>query len=705
MAIVDDLNFGFSRRLPVVLQTEAAECGVACLTMLAGFFGMQTDLAELRRKFGISLKGATLNDIVSVADSIGLASRPLRVEMGELSMLQTPCILHWDMNHFVVLRNVAQDSITIHDPAVGVRKLSNTEVSRHFTGVAVELTPTHGFTQSEKPPRVRLRDMLGRFSGVKRSLLQLLVIAFALEIFAITSPLFMQWVVDHALVSADQDLLTILVVGFTLLLLIRTSVATMRGWMLMVLGASLKVQARTNLFSHLLNLPAPFFQARHLGDIVSRFGSQDTILKAITTELIEVVLDGVMVVFTLLIMVLYAPTLAILVVAGAFVYAFLKWVSYVPIRQASAEAIVWSAKRDTHFLESLRGITTIKLFNAQERRRVHWTYLLVETVNRQLTTQKLRLLLRTLKSLILGGLTILVIWFGTNRVMQNTMSIGMLLAFIAYKDQFLGRISALIERFVDLQMLNIHTERLADIALTKPEQRHWHGNQNLDRSPLAISVCDLKFRYGENEPFVLNGLNFDIKAGESVAIAGPSGCGKTTLVKLLAGLLTPSEGHIIVNGEPVNAASLERYRSAIGVVMQDDQLFAGSIADNISFFNEVSDLDRIQKCAEEAAIHDDIMAMPMGYHSLIGDMGTILSGGQKQRVLLARAFYHQPSLLLLDEATSHLDLARERSVNEAISRKLVTRIIVAHRGETLHSADRLISLEAGRVVNLQKQLA
>jgi ATP-binding cassette subfamily B protein RaxB len=526
----------------------------------------------------------------------------------------------------------------------------------------------------------------------------LLLLALAIEIFAITSPLFMQWVVDQALVSADHDLLLTLVIGFALLLLIRVSVSTMRGWMLMVLSASLKVQARTNLFSHLVNLPATFFETRHLGDVMSRFSSQNTILQTITTELIEVVLDGLMVSLTLVIMLLYAPLLATLVVGVAVLYGLLRWASYSPLRQASAEAIIWSAKRDSHFLETLRGIKTIKLFNAQDSRRSHWLYLLVETVNRQLTTQKLKLFIKTANSLLLGGLTIVVVWLGAKRVLDNSFSVGMLLAFIAYKDQFIGRISGLIDRLVDLQMLKLHAERLADIALTAPEPREQMTEGRPISEAAAVEAINVRFRYGENDPLVLDGVSFRIEPGESVAITGASGCGKTTLLKILAGLLVPNEGEILVNGEPMARVGVERYRSMIGVVMQDDQLFAGSLADNISFFSERPDHQWIEHCASLAAVHDDIQAMPMGYHTLIGDMGTILSGGQKQRVLIARALYHRPSILLLDEATSHLDVRRERAVSAAIKATSMTRIIVAHRPETIRSADRVIALDQGKIV-------
>jgi ATP-binding cassette subfamily B protein RaxB len=397
-------------------------------------------------------------------------------------------------------------------------------------------------------------------------------------------------------------------------------------------------------------------------------------------------------------MFLYSPSLASLVVTGACLYGVMRWLLYRPLRQASAEAIVWGARGDSHFLETLRGIKTIKLFNGQDDRRSRWLNLLVETVNRRLLTEKLRLFFRNAKTLLFGGLTLLVVWLGAQDVMANAMSIGMLLAFIAYMDQFLRRVSELINKFVDLQMLRLHAERLADIALTAPEPRDSQLSRPRARGCVGIEVRDLSFRYSDNDPWVLDGVEFRIEPGESVAIAGASGCGKTTLLMLIAGLLEPTKGEILVDGEPIARIGVESYRAMIGVVMQDDTLFAGSIQDNVSFFSETPDIERVEACAKLAAIHDDIQDMPMGYQTLIGDMGTALSGGQMQRLLIARALYRQPSLLLLDEATSHLDLRREKAVNAAISETSLTRIIVAHRPETIRTADRVIGLDKGKMV-------
>ena len=533
----------------MVMQTEAAECGLACLAMIVGYHGQPCEITELRRRLSVSLKGTSLKHLVGMAERLGFAARPLRLELDELRQLSTPCILHWDLHHFVVLAKVTRDAIVIHDPAVGVRRLPIAAVSRHFTGVALELTPVGELAPARSRRAFACARCWGASSGCGARSDSCLPSPWRSRCSRSSSPLFMQWVVDHALVSADRDLLLVLALGFGMLLLLRTMVSAMRGWIVIVLGASLKVQGRTNIFSHMINLPSSYFEARHLGDVVSRFCSQDTILQAITTDVVEAVLDGLLVSVTLVIMFLFAPTLTFVAIAGALLYGLLRWVSYTPLRHASAEAIVWGARRDSHVLETLRGVKTIKLFNGQDSRRAHWMNLLIEATNRQLTTQKLQLLVRTANALLIGTLAIVVVWLGANLVLEKQMSIGMLLAFIAYKDQFLSRVSNLIDRAVDLTMLRLHAERLADIALTKPEPRGAAADASETARPVAIEVRNLRFRYSETDPWVLDRVSFRIEPGETVAIVGASGCGKTTLLKILASLLPPTEGELLVDGQ------------------------------------------------------------------------------------------------------------------------------------------------------------
>jgi ATP-binding cassette, subfamily B, bacterial CvaB/MchF/RaxB len=705
MTIIDKLNFAWGHKTPVILQTEVSECGLASLAMVANFHGFQTDLASLRQRFNLSLKGATLAHLVEFASRLNLATRALRLELNELSQLKLPCILHWDLNHFVVLVKADAKSITIHDPAQGAQTIRYEQASSHFTGVALELTPTPEFKPVQETRRVSLRALMGNVIGLKRSMVQILALCLVLELFAVISPLFTQWVVDNAIASADRSLITTIAVGFLLIIVMRECVGALRSWVVNIMGVTLNFQWLANVYTHLLRLPVSFFEKRHLGDVVSRYNSVSTIQRTLTTGFIEAVLDGLMAVVALGMMLLYAPTLAIVVVVAVVLYASLRALYYSPMRRLSEEQIIHAAKQQSHFLESVRGVQSLKLFSREDDRRASYLNLVVSTVNREVSLQRLSIAFRAGNGLIFGIEGVLILWLGAHLVLDRALSIGMLMAFIAYKDQFNGRVASFIDKMIEFKMLSLQGERLADIVLTEPERDDvavLTGEAGL--GPQALEFKDLKFRYADTEPWVIQDLSLRIEPGEHVAIVGASGCGKTTLLKLMLGLLDPVSGERRVGNKLMHQLGKRAWRNRIGVVMQDDQLFAGSIAQNIAFFDTTSDQKRIEEVAKQSAVHDEIAAMPMSYETLIGDMGTSLSGGQKQRILLARALYKQPQFLFLDEATSHLDVGRERQVTEAIKKLPITRITIAHRPETIASADRVIVIHDGKVQQEMKQV-
>ncbi|WP_440812182.1 peptidase domain-containing ABC transporter [Pseudomonas syringae] len=699
MNLKNAFTFGVGRKLPVVLQAEATECGLACMAMIASYHGQHSDLFSLRERLSPSMKGVNLKQLTRMAAQLGLGSRALRVELSALGQLQLPCVLHWNFNHFVVLKEVTAHGVVVHDPARGLCKLSLDEVSAAFTGVALEMWPESDFQPVAARPPIPLRKLLGRVRGFGRVLTHVLLLALALELCTILSPFFMQTVIDKVLVSADLDLLAVLAIGFGILLIIQHSVALARGWALMYLGTMLGSQWQINVFTHLLRLPVAFFERRHLGDIVSRFGSLKSIQQTVTTSFIEAMLDGLMTVITLGLMIAYSPKLALVAVVAMVIYALARWVWFGPLRRASENQLVHAARQQSHFLESVRGVRTIKLFNRHEQRCNAWSALLVEEINAGLHPQKLQLAYRTFNGVLFGLVTIIVIWLGARLVLEGQFSAGMLIAFNSYKEQFNGRVAGLIDKIVDVIMLRLHGERLADIVLQEAEPFSGldaFDDASSEKAP-SLEVRDLRFRYSEYEPYVLDGVSIHVSAGESVAIVGPSGGGKSTLLNVMLGILAPSAGSVLLNGLPVGPEHVNTLRRLTGTVLQDDVLFAGSIGDNISFFETGADQHWIEQCARLAAVHDDIAQMPMGYNTLVGDMGTVLSGGQKQRVLLARALYKKPQLLFLDEATSHLDIAREAAVNQALQALNITRIIVAHRPETIRSADRVVALANGRI--------
>ncbi|OUM37767.1 ABC transporter [Pseudomonas putida] len=698
MNYIETLALRLRRHLPLVLQTEATECGLACLAMIANYHGYHTTIMELRRQFSVSLKGTTLKHLIHTADRLKLGTRAVRVDLDELGKLKLPCVLHWNFNHFVVLKAIDGKRLTLHDPGQGVRQLTLDEASKAFTGVAVEVWPENDFQQQSAPIQVGLMRMLGRVDGLYRALGQVLLLALALEVFSLVSPFLLQWTIDNVLVTQDRDLLTILMIGFGLLLLMKQVVSLVRDWVAIYMSTLLGVQWQANVFSHLLRLPVQYFEKRHLGDVVSRFGAVGKIQQTLTATFFSTVLDGLMSLATLILMLIYSPLLAMIAVLAMALYILIRWVWYKPLRRASEEQIVHAARVDSHFLETLRGMRTLKLFQRQSERRGTWLGLLVTQINAGLRTQKLQLLYAQLNSLIFGLENLLSIGFGASLVMDNKFSVGVLMAFMAYKGQFVGRVASLVDHLFELRMLRLQGERLADIVLHPPEETHSPLSMSAwSPGPIDIHIQGLKYRYSDLEPWVLDGIDLHIPHGQSIAITGASGCGKSTLASLMLGILKPTGGHIRMAGSELRHLDIDTWRSRIGTVLQDDCLFAGSLMDNITFFEPSPDLDWAIECASKASMHEEVMAMPMGYNTLVGDMGTVLSGGQKQRLLLARALYKRPEILILDEATSHLDTGCEQRVNRAIKALDVTRIIIAHRVETIASADRVVRLEAGRI--------
>ena len=680
-----------------ILQSEAAECGLTCLAMLANAHGLRIDLAELRQRFSISLKGADLAQLMRHAQALNFATRPLRLELDEMNQLQLPCMLHWNLNHFVVLTKVGRDKLTILDPALGKRELAFAEVSKHFTGVALELTPTHEFKPADLRRKVRLRDLVGKIFGLKRALINILLMAVGLEAVALVTPLVTQWVVDGALVTGDKDLLLLTVLGGGVLMVVQFLLSMARGWIGLRMNQQLSIQFSANLFSHLLKLPLGFFEKRHVGDITSRFGSLQAIRAVLTQGTVSAALDGAMAVITLAMMVLYSGKLAIVVVVALSLYLLLRWASFSAFRAANEEKIVLSAKENSYFLETIRAVQPLKLFGRTPERLARWQNLMVDVQNRDLTTQKMDLWFGSANTLIFGVEGMLILYLGGTAVLAQQMTLGMLLAFMAYKAQFAGRATSLINLIMQVKMLGLHAERLADIALEPPE-RESVMETDISRIAPKIELRNVSFRYGEGEPWVLKDCSLAIEAGDHIAICGPSGCGKSTLLKLVLGLLEPNEGEIRIGGVSLKQLGPTQYRAPIGTVMQNDVLMAGSLSENIACFDPQLDHARVEAVARLAQIHEEIAVMPMGYQTLVGDMGSTLSGGQKQRVLLARALYKQPKILALDEATSSLDAENERQVNIAVKALPLTRITIAHRRETINAAQRVVVLSAGAVI-------
>lgn len=680
-----------STTVPVILQSEASECGLACIAIILNYHGYNTNLLSLRKRFSVSLKGSTLSEIIDISQELNLIGRAVQLDLEELKDLKAPCILHWDLNHFVVLVKVSGKKITIIDPAVGKVVMSLATVSKHFTGVALELTKDRDFRKAEDKDTLSIYQMIKGIKGIKSNLTVLLLVALIIEILSLFNPFLMQWAIDKVIPFNDENLLTLLIIGFSIVLIVNRILVFFQSWVVLYFSNNLKLELETNIFSTLIDLPLSYFQKRHLGDVVSRFESIHNIQSVFTTQFITAALDGVFAILTLALMLSYSIKLTAIVFITVLLYVIIRWAYYQPLKLLNEEKIILNARKDSHFLESVRGIKSVQFFNKQSQRMSQWLNTYVKEVNIELKSSKLIMVFALLNGLLFGVENLLVIWFGIEYILEETFTVGIFIAFIAYATQFKIKINSLIDNYITYKLLDIDKERLADIVLSDRKVSHTNGyfdvQQIYDNS---VTLENVSFSYSQRDILVLENINIHIKSDEFVVITGVSGKGKSTLMNLIAGINQPTSGDILMGSKSILGKKLSN--DLVSMVSQDDTLYAGSIMDNICFFDYSADLKWIEECAIMACIHDEIVQMPMGYETLVGDMGTVLSGGQKQRVLIARALYFKPRILLLDEATSHLDVDNERNINNVLKQLPITRIAIAHRLETIKSADRVIEI-------------
>lgn len=699
------LQFKWRRKIPMVMQSEASECSIACLTMITNFYGHNLQLRQMRSLMPASQQGLSLQQLIEYAQTLGLSSRALKLELNELSQLQLPAILHWNFSHFVVLTKVTKNYVFVSDPAIGERKLTWSSTGKSFTGVALEISPNHNFTKTNKAQTLSLWDFAKPIHGIKQHITFLIALSLLIQIFALASPFYMQTVIDKVLLTSSQSMLSALALGFALLLIIESITQWLREVVVLRFSNLFNLHISSSVLAHLLSLPLAYFQRRHMGDIVSRFGSLQPVRDILTQGLVSALIDGILSIVTLVVLFAYSAKLAAIVLSVAFIYCLTRWVMFYPIKLLNQQILQSDAEQQSFFMQSIRAARTIKLANTGAQTQAKWLNYFVDNTNYRIRLGQWNIGFSIINKLLFGFENIIVVYVAASLVMANEFSIGMLFAFMSYKNRFVGSCASLIEKWIEYKILGVHLERIEDIV-HQPSEIDRNAESQLairaqstlakTRSSLQsgaeLKAEDLTFSYHNKQAPLFQGLNLYIPPGGVIAIVGATGCGKTSLLLCLLGLISPTSGTITVNQSKLMPQTRQQF--CIGAVMQDDQLLNGSVLDNISQFAEQTDIDRVIKVAQLACIDDDIMAMTMQYQTLIGDMGNSLSGGQKQRILLARALYQQPDLLVLDEATSHLDINTEALVCANLKTINTTIIMVAHRPHTIAAAEKIYALSS-----------
>lgn len=684
-------------KTPVIRQNNQADCGLACLAMIAATYGKHVNLATLKEQISSSQMGMGLNQMIRGAKDLGLDSRALKLELEEAKQLKRPAILIWGANHYVVLLKVGLRHWKVIDPAFGERSYSLKEVNNHFSGIALELFPANDFQKQSKSPSLTLRQLWSGQHGLKHSFAIILAMSAGLQIMLLLSPLYIQMVVDNGLARNDKDLIPLLAVGFAGLVLLRVVSGFTRSMIVLQVSNQLTQGFSSSFYNHLLRLSLKYFLDRDVGDIISRFGSLEPVYQLFTVGIVTIIIDGILALSTIFLLLAYSLELTVVVVVVLVLLLLIQLLLVPKMREYTADSIQAEAVEKTAFIESLRSIVSLKA-NAMERaRHLFWHNKLCASIAANNRLAALGIRIDSVIDLFSSMELILVVALGAMQVIEAEMSIGMLYAFIAYRGHFSGATNKLIEQLVGLRMLKLHLERLGDIALRAPETAQKISSKEIVISG-HIDINNLCFTYSADQEMVFNDLNIQVRVGEHIGIIGRTATGKTTLIKLILGLLKPSRGEILFDDINIEKIGGENIRQHIGVVMQGDSLFSGSITENVALFELDVDQQRVEDCCGISGIAADIDVLPMRYETQIGDMGVVLSAGQIQRLLIARALYKQPDILILDEATVNLDESTRKKVNAGLRSQKATTIRITHQREELQYCDQVYLLHEGQLL-------
>lgn len=688
----------FRRKVPELIQMSTVECGAACLAMILGYYGRRTSISEIRENYGIGRDGFSAWDIAQAARSYGLKVRALSLDANDFRTASLPAIVHWQFNHFLVMERWASSFVDVIDPASGRKRLTAQEFDAGFTGIILLFEPDTQFNPRRAAPLLSLRTYLVQY--VKQSpfvFLQILLVTLLLQIFGLIIPLLTKVIVDQIVPDRLNNLLSLLGIGVVLILLAQLATMLIRAALLTNLQARIDVSITSRFFEHLLKLPLRFFQQRSSGDILARLASNTTIRDLISNQLVSTMLDGSMVIVYLLILFSQSWLFGSLALLIGLLQMGLLLGTNGRVRRLTRRELDAMGISQSYVTEILTGIITLKASGTEKKAFQRWSNLFYSQLNTSIRLNYLTDCINALTTFLNTLAPLILLWVGTIAVLNGKMQIGTMLALNVLAGEFLAPLASLASSGQLLQVARSHVERLADVIEAQPEQ----NTQQVQLPPALtgrITLRQVSFHYNPTDASVLKDIDIDIEPGQKIALVGRTGSGKSTLGKLLLGLHLPTSGEILYDGIPLRDLNYQAVRAQFGAVMQDSHIFSGTIRQNILFNHPDSSLEQVVNAAQIAALHDDIVQMPMGYETFVSEGGSALSGGQCQRLSIACALAHDPIILLLDEATSALDVITERIIEQNLKALACTQIIIAHRLSTICTADRILVLDEGRIV-------
>ncbi|NOK63780.1 MAG: Lipid A export ATP-binding/permease protein MsbA [Chloroflexi bacterium AL-W] len=685
------------QRVPVILQLNAVECGVACLAMILSYFGRQTSIAECRTQCDVAYDGVTALTMAQAARRFGLRVRAVSLEPDHFDSVQLPAIVHWKFNHFLIVEEWTAQYVTVVDPATGRRRLTPKEFDEGFTGVTLTFEPGIHFEQRRGPLVSTWLHYLFRYLRMPKVIIQIIAASALFLLPGLALPLMIKIVVDHIVPFNLTTILPILGLGIVMMVVAQIITGYLRTALLIYLQARLDTRLMLGFFEHILALPYRFFEQRNNGDILTRMGSNTVVRELLSSQTLSIMLDGGFVLVYLIILFTQSWVFGGLVfVIGALHIGLLIVITH-HMHSLTQRDLRAHTESQSYVVETLTGIATLKAAGREDRALEHWSNLFFKHLNITLQRSQLFATIDTLLNTLRTFSPVILVWMGAYQVLDGAMTLGTMLALNALASAFLTPLASLVASGQQLQLVRSHLERLTDVLEAQPEQTQPIAQSNLTLQG-HLNVQQLNFRYDDHSPWVLRDVSFTIKPGQMVAVVGHTGAGKSTLGKILLGLYPPIDGTVHYDGVPLSEMDLHTLRRQYGVVLQESFLFSGSVRDNISFGHAEMPLEQISAAAKIAGIHDEIMQFPMGYDTVMAEGGVGLSGGQRQRMAIARALAHKPKVLLLDEATSHLDAVTEHAIEQHLRELTCTRIVIAHRLSTIRHADLILVLEQGNLV-------
>ncbi|MGW0522288.1 peptidase domain-containing ABC transporter [Crossiella sp. NPDC003009] len=688
------------RRIRVELQNTTAECGLVCLAMILSHHGCDLSSQELRDGIGTGRDGTSALELLRVAREWGLHAEARRLEPADLSTIDVPVILHWDFSHFVVLERYTPDRITIVDPAEGRRVVTAEEFDRGFTGVVLLFRPTPALPRRRRHTLRALVSFVRTVFPKARAALGLVVLcSVLLVLLGLLPALLTQYLVDEVVPAGEQGTLTALGLGLVAFVAGQAMTGYGRAELLVYLQTRTSRNLSTKFLRRLVDLPYSYFQLRTGGDLLSRFGSSEVIRDLVTAQFLALVLDGALVLLYLGVLFAGSAAFALVVAATGVLNLVVLWLFARRAHELTEMQLSRMAHTQSYLLETVVGVETIKASGAEDRAYQRWSRMFDRQLRVSMDRQSLDNHMDLWLTVLRAGMPLGLLWFGAHLVLSGELGLGQMLAMNTLAGSVFAPLTSLAVSAKSFQTVGVHLARIQDVLREAPEQP---DREMLLRPVItgAIELDRVSFRYGPEAGPAVSEVSVRCPAGSKIAIVGRTGSGKSTLARLMLGLYRPSSGTVCFDGVPTELLDLTALRGQCGVVMQTPHIYSGSVLENLTLKVPDAPFAEVVRAAALAEVHEDLMRMPLNYHTMLSEGGAGLSGGQLQRLAIARAVLGKPRILLFDEATSHLDAATELAVQRNLDELGSTRIVIAHRLSTVRNADLIIVMDNGRITEL-----